>query len=65
MDGFESYKNAINIEYDSEDVTFTGYIHILNTPQLKVVKISAYGKGTNYMQKIVEYHGRNCYKTNF
>ena len=22
---------------------------------------SAYGKGTNYMQEIVEYHGQNCY----
>ena len=26
MDDFESYKNAIDIDYDSEDVTFTGYV---------------------------------------
>ena len=26
MDDFESYINAIDIDYDSEDVTFTGYI---------------------------------------
>ena len=41
MDDFESYINAIHIDYDSEDVTFTGYVYKLNTPQLKVVKRSA------------------------
>ena len=33
FDDFESYINAIYIDYDSEDVTFTGYVYILNTPQ--------------------------------
>ena len=61
MDDFESYLNSINIDYDSEDVTFTGYLYKFNTPQFKVVKRSAYGKGINYMQEIVEYHGQNCY----
>ena len=61
MDDFESYINAIDIDYDSEDVTFTGYVYKLNTPQIKVVKRSAYGEGTNYLQEIVEYHGQNCY----
>ena len=61
MDDFESYINAIDVDYDSEDVTFTGFIYKLNTPQFKVVKRSAYGKGTNYMQENVEYHGQNCY----
>ena len=61
MDDFENYINAIDVDYDSEDVTFTGYVYKLNTPHFKVVKRSAYGKGTNYMQEIVEYHGRNCY----
>ena len=61
MDDFERYINAIDVDYDSEDVTFTGYVYKLNTPHFKVVKRSAYGKGTNYMQEIVEYHGRNCY----
>ena len=61
MDDFERYINAIDIDYDSEDVTFTGYVYKLNTPHFKVVKRSAYGKGTNYMQEIVEYHGQNCY----
>ena len=61
MDDFERYVNAIDIDYDSEDVTFTGYLYKLDTPQFKVVKRSAYGKGTKYMQEIVEYHGQNCY----
>ena len=56
-----SYINAIDIDYDSEDVTFTGYVYKLDTPPINVVKRSAYGKGTNYMQEIVEYHGQNCY----
>ena len=60
-DDFENYINAIDVDYDSEDVTFTGYIYKLNTPQFIVVKRSAYGRGTNYMQEIVEYHGQNCY----
>ena len=61
MDDFERYINAIDIDYDSEDVTFTGYVYKLNTPQFKLVRRSAYGRGTNYMQKIVEYHRQNCY----
>ena len=61
MYDFENYINAIVVDYDGEDVTFTGYIYKLNTPQFKVVKRGAYGKGTNYMQEIVEYYGQNCY----
>ena len=61
MDDFERYINAIDIDYDSEDVIFSGYVYKLDTPQFKVVKRSAYGKGTNHMQEIVEYCGRNCY----
>ena len=57
MDDFECYINAVDIDYDSEDVIFTGYIYNLNTPEFNVVKRSAYGQGTNYMQKLVENHG--------
>ena len=61
MDDFERYKNALDIDYDSEDVTFTGYVYKTKTPQSKVVRRSAYVRGTNYMQEIVEYHWQNCY----
>ena len=62
MGDFESYKNAIDIDYDSEDVTFTGYVYRLSTPQFNVVRRSAHDRGSNYMQEIVEYHGQNCNK---
>ena len=55
MDDFESFINAIDVDYDSEDVTVTAYVYKLNTLQFKVVKRSAYAKGTNYMKEIVEY----------
>ena len=61
MNDFENYINAIDIDYDSEDVTFTGYVYKLNASHFKVVERSTYGRGTNYMQEIVEYHGQNCY----
>ena len=61
MDDFESYKNAIDVDYDNEVITFTGYFYKLNTTQCKFVKGNAYGKVSNYMQEIVEYHRRNCY----
>ena len=61
MDDFERYINAIDVDYVSEDVTFSGYVYKLYTPHFKVVKRSAYGRGTNYMQEIAEYHGQNCY----
>ena len=54
MDDFESYMNAIDFLYDSEDVIFTGYVYILNTPQFNVVTQSAYAKGSNYMKEIDE-----------
>ena len=61
MEDFGNYINAIDVDYVSEDVTFTGYVYKLNTPHFKIVKRSASGRGTNYMQEYVDYHGRNCY----
>ena len=61
MDDFESYINATGIDYDSEDVTFNGSVYKLDTLQFKVVKRSVYGKGTDCMQEIVEYHGQIVY----
>ena len=40
-DDFESYINAIDIIYDNDDVTFTGYIYNISTPQFNVVKRSS------------------------
>ena len=60
IDDSGRYIKAIDVDYDSEDGTFTGYVSKLRTPHFKLVKRSDYGKGTNYMQEIVEYHGQNC-----
>ena len=54
MEDFESYINAIDIDYDSEDVIFSGYVYKLKTPHFKVVKRSAYTKGTTYKKENVE-----------
>ena len=55
MGVFEKYINAIDVDYDSKDVTFTGYVYKLNTPEFKVPKGSAYAIGTNFLQDIDEY----------
>ena len=52
MDDFGSYINEIDVDYDSEDVIFTGYVFKLNTPLFKVVKRSVYVKGTNFFASI-------------
>ena len=59
-DYFDIYIKAKEIDYVSEDITFTGYLYKLITPQFKVVKRNGFSKGTNYMEEIVEYRGRNC-----
>ena len=61
IDVFETYINAIDVDYDTEDVIFNGYVYKINTPGFKVVKRSASAEGTKYMKEIVEYHGQNVY----
>ena len=61
-DDFETYNNAIdNGGYDSEDVIFTGWLYILNTPEFKKINRSQYRRGTDFKQDIVENIGNNCY----
>ena len=64
MGDFESCIKGINVDYDGENDTFTGYVFYSNTPQINVIKRSAYVKGTNYKEEFVEYYGQNCYITN-
>ena len=61
LDDFERNINVIGIDDNSEDVVFIGYVHKLNTPEFSRVNTSHYGKGTNHMKEMVEYHGQNCY----
>ena len=61
-DDFEVYNNCIdNGGYDSEEVIFTGWLYKLNTPDLKIVDRSQYGKGTDFRQDIGKYKGNKCY----
>ena len=61
MDDFESYINALDFDYDSENVVFAGVADKLKTPQFNRVNRSQYGRGTSFRHDIVEYIGINCY----
>ena len=62
VDDFETYSNAIdNSCYDSNDVTFTGWLYKLKTPEFNKVNRSQYGRGTGFKQDIVDNIGINCY----
>ena len=58
---FESYINAIDQDYKSEDAIFKGYIYKTNTPQFNFVNRSQYGNGCNFKHEIIEYRGNNYF----
>ena len=71
MDDFEKYINAIDIDYDSEDVTFTGYVYILThliskllNEVLTVEVLIICKKLLNIMDKTVIYQLRECVLSN-
>ena len=61
VDDFETYNIAIDVDYDIEDVIFTGCSYKINTREFSKEKRSQYGKGTKFKQDIVKYIGNNCY----
>ena len=60
-DDYESYINAIDQDYESEDSIFNVYIYKLTTPQFNKVNRSHYGNGCDFKHQIIEYNGKNCY----
>ena len=50
----EEYINAIDADYDSEEVMFTGLLYKLNAPELKKMNRPQYGRGTDFKQDIGE-----------
>ena len=48
MDVFQSYINAIDVDYDSKDVAFIGFVINLNTPEFNRVNRSKYRRGTDF-----------------
>ena len=61
INDYEAYINAIDLDYDSEDAFFNGYIYKINTPQFNKVNRSQYGNGCSFDKIIIEYLGNNCY----
>ena len=59
--GNETYINAINQDYASEDAIFNGYIYKINTPHFIKVNRSQYGNGCSFDNKIIEYRGNICF----
>ena len=48
VDDFEGYINAIDIDYDSDDVIFTGWLYKINNFQFKIVKRAQSGRVTDF-----------------
>ena len=61
IDAFETYSNAIHVNYESEDILLTGWLYKLNTPEVNRISRSQNWRGTGFKQNIVEYNGNNCY----
>ena len=62
VDDFESFFNAIgNGRYDSDYVSFTGWLFELYTLEFNTVMRCQNGRGTDFKPDIVEYKGNNCY----
>ena len=63
VNDFETYIKPIdNTGYDKEDVNFTGWLYILNTPEFKKVSRSLCHRVTTvFKQDFVEFICNNCY----
>ena len=53
-DDIETYINAIDVNYDSDDVILTGWFYKLNTTEFIKINRSQYGRGTDFKEDIVE-----------
>ena len=61
VEDFEIYIHAIDVDHESEDFMFTGWVYKLNAPQFNIVKRSQYGSGTDFKQDISDSTGNSCY----
>ena len=52
---YESYSNAIDHDYESEEAIFNGYNYKIDTPRFKLVNRSQYGNGCDIKHEFVEY----------
>ena len=61
FEDFETDLHAIDVDYENEDVFFTGWLYESNTPDFNKVNRSQYGRGTDFKQDFVDIIGNNCY----
>ena len=61
INDYESYINAIDQDYESEDGVFNGFVYKLNTPQFNLVIRSQYGNGCDFKRVIVKYRCNTCF----
>ena len=57
---YESFINAIDQNYETEDAIFNGYIYKIDTPQFNLYETSQYGNGCDFKHEIIEYRGKKC-----
>ena len=57
----ESYFNAIDQDYKSEDANFKGHTYKIDIPQFKLVNGSQYEICCDFKHEITEYRGNNCF----
>ena len=58
INGYGSFINSIDQDYESEDSVFNGDIYKFNTPDFRMVNISRYGNGCDFKHEIIENQGK-------
>ena len=61
MDDFESYINAIDQYYESDDAIFNGYFYKMYTTEFNPVNRSQYVNACEFKHEVIEYQGNNCF----
>ena len=61
LDNFESYIDAFDQHYESENAILKGYTHKINSPKFKLVNRIQYGNGCDFKHEILEHRGNNCF----
>ena len=59
---YESYINAIDQDYESEDAIFNGFKSKIKPPQFNLVNRSQYGNGCGFERRNIEHRGNNGFK---
>ena len=57
IDAFDKYIEKIDLKYDSDAVVFQGDSFIREKEEFDKVNPSHFGKGSNHLFDIEEYHG--------